>query len=66
MIALSTPADKALRAQVAETVSLVAQQDFPTQWPTLIDVRLSYISTTRLSVSNMQPATCIFPLSDRI
>jgi exportin-2 (importin alpha re-exporter) len=39
MIALSNPADKALRAQVAETVSLVAQQDFPERWSDLIDVR---------------------------
>jgi exportin-2 (importin alpha re-exporter) len=39
MIALSAGADKALRAQVAETVSLVATHDFPTRWPSLIDVR---------------------------
>lgn len=38
MIALSNPADKAARAQVAETVSLIAQHDFPTQWTDLIDV----------------------------
>jgi hypothetical protein len=38
MIALSSPQDKGSRAQVAETVSLIAQQDFPAQWPNLIDV----------------------------
>ena len=38
MIALSQPSDKALRAQIAESVSLVAATDFPEQWPTLFDV----------------------------
>jgi hypothetical protein len=38
MIALSGGADKSLRAQVAETVALVADCDFPGQWPDLIDV----------------------------
>lgn len=40
MIALSNPADKSIRAQVAESVSLIAELDFPTKWPDLIDVRL--------------------------
>jgi exportin-2 (importin alpha re-exporter) len=40
MIALSSPADKALRAQIAESVSVVAEHDFPQKWPELIDVRL--------------------------
>jgi hypothetical protein len=38
MIHLSNPADKSSRAQVAETVSLIAKSDFPEQWPDLIDV----------------------------
>ena len=38
MIALSTAADKSLRAQVAETISIVARSDFPGRWPDLIDV----------------------------
>jgi hypothetical protein len=38
MIALSDPADKSTRAQVAEAVSLVAAADFPEQWSDLIDV----------------------------
>ena len=40
MIALSAPKDKAVRAQIAESVSLIAGTDFPDQWPDLIDVRI--------------------------
>jgi exportin-2 (importin alpha re-exporter) len=39
MIALANPADRTVRAQVAETVALVASTDFPDEWPDLIDVR---------------------------
>jgi hypothetical protein len=39
MIALSGPNEKAIRAQVAESVSLIAELDFPERWPDLIDVR---------------------------
>jgi len=39
MLALSAPADKAIRAQVAESVSLIAELDFPVKWENLIDVR---------------------------
>ena len=38
MLSLSAPADKAIRAQVAESVSLIAELDFPTKWDNLIDV----------------------------
>lgn len=38
MIALAQPSDKALRAQIAESVSIVAQVDFPEQWSTLFTV----------------------------
>jgi hypothetical protein len=38
MVALSAPTDKAVRAQIAETISIVAAMDFPEQWPDLIDV----------------------------
>jgi len=38
MVALSSPPDKPIRAQIAETVSIVASMDFPEQWPDLIDV----------------------------
>jgi len=39
MIALSGPNEKAIRAQVVESVSLIAELDFPERWPGLIDVR---------------------------
>lgn len=39
MIALSLPTDKAFRAQIAESVSVIAELDFPQKWPELIDVR---------------------------
>lgn len=38
MLALSSPPDKAIRAQVAESVSLIAELDFPEKWTDLIDV----------------------------
>lgn len=38
MIALSSTEDKAIRAQVAESVSLIAELDFPNKWADLIDV----------------------------
>ena len=41
MIVLSNPADKTIRAQVAESVSLIAELDFPEKWENLIDVRSS-------------------------
>ena len=39
MIVLSSTSDKAIRAQIAESVSLIAELDFPDRWPDLIDVR---------------------------
>jgi len=40
MIVLSTnPADKTIRAQIAEAVSLIAELDFPEKWDSLVDVR---------------------------
>lgn len=38
MIQLSNASDKAVRAQVAESISLIAKVDFPEQWPDLVDV----------------------------
>ena len=38
MIQLSTPSDKAIRAQIAESISLIASADFPDRWSDLIDV----------------------------
>lgn len=39
MLALSSASDKAIRAQMAETASLIAELDFPARWPELINVR---------------------------
>ena len=39
MIALSNPVDKAIRAQIAASVSLIAELAFPQAWPDLVDVR---------------------------
>jgi len=44
MLSLSGPSDKSIRNQIAEAVSLIAELDFPTHWPDLIDVRYSIIS----------------------
>lgn len=39
MIALSSsPSDKPIRAQVAESVALIAELDFPERWTELVDV----------------------------
>lgn len=45
MLALSTPSDKAIRAQIAESISIIATSDFPDLWPDLVDVSI-YLSTT--------------------
>jgi exportin-2 (importin alpha re-exporter) len=42
MIALSDHTDKAIRAQIAESVALIAELDFPAKWTDLIDVRHPY------------------------
>ena len=39
MISLSSPTDKTIRAQIAESISLIASNDFPGQWSDLIEVR---------------------------
>ena len=41
MLALSAPTDKAMRAQIAETVTIVAKYDFPHDWPDLMDVSVA-------------------------
>lgn len=43
LIALSKPADRGMRAQVAETVAIIAEYDFPERWPDLIDVRTAFL-----------------------
>ncbi|KAF8650732.1 hypothetical protein AX16_005105 [Volvariella volvacea WC 439] len=51
MLALSNPADKAIRAQVAESVSLIAELDFPEKWPNLIDQLVASLSPTDYNVN---------------
>lgn len=62
MLALSNPADKAIRAQVAESVSLVAELDFPAKWENLIDQLVSSLSMTdyNTNVGVLQTAHSIF------
>ena len=54
MIALSLPTDKAFRAQIAESVSVIAELDFPQKWPELIDVRFL---STKLFVYLQRPSS---------
>ena len=60
MIALSTAADKSLRAQVAETISIIARSDFPARWPDLIDVSSFRWPATAALAMNVpfSPPTC--------
>jgi hypothetical protein len=60
MIALSDPADKTIRAQIAESVALIAELDFPVKWSDLIDV--SYHRLTTRSLFNTQTATRLIAL----
>lgn len=48
MISLSAPADKNLRAQVAETVAIIAGYDFPERWDGLVKVSCSVLLCCRL------------------
>ena len=49
IISLSGVSDKAVRAQVAETISLVAKCNFPEQWPDLVDVSTAYSPLSRVA-----------------
>ncbi|KAG5652934.1 hypothetical protein H0H81_003010 [Sphagnurus paluster] len=62
MLALSNPSDKAIRAQVAESVSLVAELDFPKKWTDLIDQLVGSLSKTdyNVNVGVLQTAHSIF------
>ncbi|KAH8833705.1 Cse1-domain-containing protein [Flagelloscypha sp. PMI_526] len=51
MLALSTASDKPIRAQIAEAASLIAELDFPAQWPNLIDQLVGSLSPTDYSVN---------------
>ncbi|KAJ7043405.1 CAS/CSE protein [Mycena alexandri] len=63
MLALSTtPGDKAIRAQTAESISLIAELDFPTKWPDLIDHLTASLSPTSSSanIAILQTSHSIF------
>ncbi|EPS95676.1 hypothetical protein FOMPIDRAFT_1025652 [Fomitopsis schrenkii] len=51
MIALSNASDKAMRAQVAESVSIIAGVDFPDKWPDLVDKLVASLSPTNYDVN---------------
>lgn len=64
MIVLSSnPSDKTIRAQVAESVSLIAELDFPEKWETLIDVRPASPSPSIYIPSNLTPQQLVSSLS---
>ncbi|KAG6841642.1 hypothetical protein C0991_008627 [Blastosporella zonata] len=62
MLALSSPSDKAIRAQVAESVSLIAELDFPHKWENLIDQLVASLSATdyNVNIGVLQTAHSIF------
>ncbi|KAF5378153.1 hypothetical protein D9615_007619 [Tricholomella constricta] len=62
MLALSNPADKAIRAQVAESVSLIAELDFPEKWTDLIDQLVASLSAAdyNVNIGVLQTAHSIF------
>ncbi|KZP27600.1 ARM repeat-containing protein [Athelia psychrophila] len=62
MLHVSTPGDKTIRAQVAESVSLIAEVDFPERWPELTDQLTASLSPTytTANVSVLEPAHSIF------
>ncbi|KAI0825963.1 importin alpha re-exporter [Irpex lacteus] len=62
MIQLSTPSDKAVRAQIAESISLIASADFPERWSDLIDNLVGSLSPTNyaINIGVLQTAHSIF------
>ncbi|KAJ4471965.1 CAS/CSE protein [Lentinula aciculospora] len=62
MLALSSPADKSIRAQIAEAVSLIAELDFPTRWENLIDQLVASLSPTdyNINIGVLQTGHSIF------
>ncbi|PCH33006.1 importin alpha re-exporter [Wolfiporia cocos MD-104 SS10] len=51
MIALSNASDKAMRVQIAESISLIAKSDFPERWTDLIDKLVFSLSATDYDVN---------------
>ncbi|CAL1709388.1 unnamed protein product [Somion occarium] len=62
MMTLSGLSDKAVRAQIAETISSIAVTDFPEKWPDLIDNLVASLSESNFSVNVgvLQTAHSIF------
>ncbi|KAL4253719.1 XPO2/CSE1 family protein [Abortiporus biennis] len=62
MLALSNPNDKAVRAQIAESISLIASSDFPERWSDLVDNLVASLSSTNFSINVgvLQTAHSIF------
>ncbi|KAH0580356.1 hypothetical protein H2248_001858 [Termitomyces sp. 'cryptogamus'] len=62
MLVLSSPADKGIRAQVAESVSLIAELDFPSRWENLIDQLVASLSPTdyNINIGVLETAHSIF------
>ncbi|KAF9816482.1 hypothetical protein IEO21_04087 [Rhodonia placenta] len=51
MIALSNASSKAMRAQIAEAISLIASKDFPELWPDLMDQLVQSLSEENYDVN---------------
>ncbi|PFH53505.1 hypothetical protein AMATHDRAFT_54636 [Amanita thiersii Skay4041] len=62
MLALSNTSDTTIRVQVAETVSLIAELDFPDKWPDLIDQLVASLSASdnNVNLGVLQTAHSIF------
>ena len=65
MIALSGPNEKTIRAQIAESVSLIAELDFPERWPDLIDVRQESSPVFIPSINSHIPLIATRPIPQR-
>jgi hypothetical protein len=66
MIALSGTNEKTIRAQIAESVSLIAELDFPERWPNLIDVRYPFlVGLSVIIILNLLAATRTIPQQQR-
>ncbi|KIY43801.1 importin alpha re-exporter [Fistulina hepatica ATCC 64428] len=62
MLSLTAPPDKAVRSQIAETVSLIAELDFPEKWKDLIDQLVASLSPTDYNANSavLETAHSIF------
>ncbi|KAF5343738.1 hypothetical protein D9756_011534 [Leucocoprinus leucothites] len=62
MLSLSNPTDKTIRMQIAESVSLIAELDFPKNWPDLIDQLVASLSASdyNINIGVLETAHSIF------